>query len=156
MNRSQTFYFVKNNGQLNSPCEYALIQPEYQVHFYRRKVIFYLTKEPMVTDRIVMKVLGCPNVQLIAQRPLDGEGRTYEQLRYINACDGIDLEFSIEQGMLVQNRIVKKESCIDQLQFQFEGQTHIELADENAIRIDGVHECFEFKCPCADSLHWNK
>ena len=146
------FYFVKNNGQLQSPCEYALIQADYQVHFYMKKVIFYLTKEPLVADRIVMKVSACPNVHLEVEKPVDLEEMKYEKLRYRNAGDGIDLEFSIEDGMLVQKMLVSGASSTDELHLEFEGQKQLVLADKDAIRIEGVHESFQFKCPSADSV----
>ena len=146
------FYFVKNYGQLQSPCDYALVQSDYQVHFYKNKVIFYITKEPLVTDRIVMKVSACPKILLEAEKSMDSEGMKYEKLRYRNAGDGIDLEFSIEDGMLVQKMFVSGASSNDELHLEFEGQKQLALADKDSIRIEGVHESFQFKCPSADSV----
>lgn len=152
MEVEKEFYFVKNNGQLQSPCEYALIQEDYQVHFYRKKVIFYLTKEPLVTDRIVMKIMSCPNVHLKAEKPVDLEEMKYERLRYHNVLDGVNLEFSLEDGMLVLKSLSSGASSTDELQLEFEGQKQIVLADQHAIRIEGVHESFQFSCRSNESL----
>lgn len=153
MEEANRFYFVKNIGQLQSPCEYALIQDEYQVHFYKKKIIFYLTKEKLVTDRIVMKVTNGPTVQLIAKNKRnDSNAMKYDRLRYANVCVGIDLEFSLEAGQLVLKILVSEGAAIDQLYLQFEGQKQITLADANTIRLEGVHESFQFKCLSADSV----
>lgn len=152
MEVEKEFCFVKNNGQLQSPCKYALIQSDYQVHFYRKKVIFYLTKELLVTDRIVMKIMCCPNVQLEAEKPVNLEEMKYEKLRYHNVCDGVDLEFSLEDGMLVLKSLLSEASFADELQLEFEGQKQIVLANQDAIRIEGVHESLHFKCLATDSL----
>ena len=156
MEVTNRFYFIKNIGQLQSPCDYALIQADYQVHFYKKKIIFYLTKEELMADRIVMKLTDCPTVQLIAKNErIESNEMSYETLRYENVCDGVDLEYSVEAGQLVQKIQVSEGACIDQLHLQFEGQKEIILADEDTIRLEGAHESFELKCPSAAAVMIN-
>ncbi len=152
MRNERDFFFIRNDGQLQAPCEYALIQSQYQVHFYNYKVIFYLTKNLIATDRIVMRLTHCPDSKLIPEKPVKDKDNMYRELHYYDVCDGVDVIFAIEQGMLVQRVIVAEGSCIDELHLEFEGQKQVILADEQTIRIEGLHECFQFKCPCAKSV----
>ena len=161
-------YFAENMGQSKSGCSYILEQSAYKVLFYQDRVEFILYGEEE-DDHIILSLvlrntdtyqeqdemfLEARDKMNITINYMDGEKNewiknvpAYERICYHDLCDGIDMEFFIEDGQLKQNFIVFSDENLDDLKLCFQGQDDIYFESDNEIVIVGKQDTFVLDTP---------
>lgn len=159
-------YFTENVGQVEERCEFYISSPDINVLFFHDRVIFLL-RSSNGTERVTLPLdirtmdsyeeqgeifLEAKDKKEFSINYMVGPQKewlrnipVYERLCYHNVCDGIDIEFYLEDNRLKQDFIIYPGAKIEDLRLEFKGQKSIQKNHPGEIKLVGTHKSFTLR-----------